>query len=146
MKAARLTSGLLARKGGAAPLAGAYGGTGLEPLIGLFGRGATRPAWTGDGETAKRPAAVEAVPHHAAQVLRPEQTRSEPASTRRDAPVRLSLRLDHERHTRLRIMAARKGARPQDLLRDVLDSVLATSTDDCPCVRGELPCCGKQGC
>ena len=59
--------------------------------------------------------------------------------------VRMSLRLDPERHTRLRIVAARKGARPQDLLREALDSVLATTPDDCPCVRGELPCCGKTG-
>lgn len=68
------------------------------------------------------------------------------AAARRNAPVRLSLHLDPERHARLRILAARKGARPQVLLREALDSVLAAGADECPCVRGEVPCCGKGSC
>jgi hypothetical protein len=141
MKPARLSSGLLARKGGAAPLAGAYGGTNLEPLIGLFGRGAARPSQWPDASDAARPALSEP------QQLRPSPRQPlEMPPVRRNAPVRVSMQLDPERHARLRIMAARKGARPQDLLREVLDTVLAATTDDCPCVRGELPCCGKAVC
>lgn len=142
MKPARLTGGLLARKGGAAPLAGAYGGTSLEPLIGLFGRGAPRPAsaWA---ETAEPVRAIPSEPPRSALAARPA---IEPIAIRRNAPVRLGLRLDPDRHARLRIMAARKGVRPQDLLRDALDEVLAAAKDDCPCVRGELPCCGKPDC
>ena len=182
MKPARLSSGLLARKGGAAPLAGAYGGTGLEPLIGLFGRGgipARPPRWSAGGEppaAAVQPAAAAAVQHPSPTPARPTPTpdrlapvpgRSAPAraeraphrpapvpaphavlapAARRNAPVRLSLHLDPECHARLRILAARKGARPQALLREALDSVLAAGADDCPCVRGEVPCCGKGSC
>jgi hypothetical protein len=182
MKPARLTSELLARKGGAAPLAGAYGGTGLEPLIGLFGRGAGRlgvvEATHPRPEASEPPrgAAVEpwpspVPPHAVAPYAAADRTRAAratvpdaagrrraapgadrqrgaapqaPASlaeARRNAPARLSLHLDVERHMRLRIVAARKGARPQDLLRQALDGVLAAATDECPCVRGELPCC-----
>ena len=164
MKPARLTSGLLARKGGAAPLAGAYGGTNLEPLIGLFGRGAPRPApaWADAAEPVlpvapepQRPAPAAlasvprapAVPRTSAVPCAPgPRAAIEPMALRRNAPVRLGLRLDPDRHARLRIMAARKGVRPQDVLRDALDTVLATAKDDCPCVRGELPCCGRGDC
>lgn len=142
MKPARLTSGLLARKGGAAPLAGAYGGTSLEPLIGLFGRGALRPtpAWADTAEP------VRAIPSESPRPASAPRAVIEPIAIRRNVPVRLGLRLDPDRHARLRIIAARKGVRPQDLLRDALDEVLATAKDDCPCMRGELPCCGKADC
>ncbi|HMR33269.1 MAG TPA: hypothetical protein PKA13_11355 [Geminicoccaceae bacterium] len=150
MKPARLTSGLLARKGGATPLAGAYGGTNLEPLIGLFGRGATRPtpAWAGTAEPARPPvpAAQRPMPAPARAPMQTSHATIEPMPLRRNAPVRLGLRLDPDSHARLRIMAARKGVRPQDLVRDALQTVLATAKDDCPCVRGELACCGKADC
>ncbi len=187
MKPARLSSGLLARKGGAAPLAGAYGGTGLEPLIGLFGRGGVpaRPQrWPAGAEppaVAVQPAAAAAVQHPSPAPVRPATALGRPAparattapgrpatarttaapdrsapvqaphvggptAARRNAPVRLSLHLDPESHARLRILAARKGARPQALLREALDSVLAAGADECPCVRGEVPCCGKGSC
>lgn len=138
MREARLTGSLLARKGGAAPLAGAYGGTSLEPLIGLFGRGMIRPAGRVDSVELPPPATPPRLRLHATSATPPP-----PAVTTASAGVRMSLRLDPERHTRLRIVAARKGTRPQDLLREALDSVLAAAPDDCPCVRGELPCCSK---
>jgi hypothetical protein len=142
MKPARLSSGLLARKGGAVPLAGAYGGTSLEPLIGLIGHGVRHPArWPAMVEPSPPPA--PAAPPSSRIAPRP----AEPAASPSLNPIRLSLKVDPERHARLRILAARKGTRPQDLLREALDSVLlAANSDDCPCVRGELPCCGGGTC
>jgi hypothetical protein len=146
MGPARLTGALLARKGDAAPIRGAYGGTILEPMPGLFGSAPARAQAPAGLDHRKGPAPAPAPAVHpvasTSEVVRapapPRRTRSaEPADT-----ARLSLRLDAEQLTRLRILAARRGRRPQQLLREALETVFAGTSDACPCVRGpDDPCC-----
>ncbi len=142
MGPARLTGALLARKGDAAPIRGAYGGTILEPLPGLFGNGVVRAApqpGADDGAAAASAPAV-AVRRVAtvAAALRGSAT-TPPADT-----ARVSLRLAGEQLTRLRILAARRGRRPQQLLREALEAVFAGTSDACPCVRGADETCCKD--
>ena len=150
MGPARLTGALLARKGDAAPVRGAYGGTILEPLPGLFGRGVLRaePRTGADGGTAPGPslssrAAVRRVAA-VAEALRSSATARTAPSVRPGEAARLSLRLDGDQLTRLRILAARRGRRPQQLLREALEAVFAGTADECPCVRGADEACCKD--
>ena len=128
MVAARLTSALLAPKGEARPAAGAYVGTGLEPLV-AAGRGAlTLQAFPVRHEV-PRPSALPPVP------------------VRKPAPharPRLSLSVDAEHHRRLRILAARRGRPAHELLREALASVLEADAADCPCVHPAAECCGGK--
>ena len=146
MGPARLTGALLARKGDAAPVRGAYGGTILEPLPGLFGRAGIRAEAQPEGDAgaqgspARPPAAVGRVAA-VAEALRRRMPRTVTLAQPSDA-ARLSLRLAGDELTRLRILAARRGRRPQQLLREALEAVFASSADACPCVRGaDEPCC-----
>lgn len=153
MGPARLSSALLARKGQAIPAGGAYGGTMLEPIAGLFGRGMIRPepraehGAANETQTAAERAAGASAPATGTAPASSGATAAQHATGRREGPAdatRLSLRLDAEHMARLRILAARRGRRPQQLLREALEVVFAASSDDCPCVRGETEACCRD--
>ena len=118
MKAASLTSSLLAPKGDAAPahLHQVY------PL--LDGRGERAAS-----EPARVPANRPIQGDDEAAMFAPAAATSEddisPLKRDRLGRVKLSLRLDAERHTRLRLAAAHTGRRLQDVLTAALDSYLS---------------------
>jgi len=45
------------------------------------------------------------------------------------------VRLDAARHTRLRILAARRGRTSQDLMVEALDRMLEAAGETCACLR-----------
>jgi len=129
-EAASLTSALLVRKGRAVPagyvsVASAVRSDTAEDIA--------RPA----------PTAVGAVRPRAAQ--RPR---------RRDPRPRISLRLDDERHLRLKLTAAHLHKNLQDIVVAALDGYLeqigpAVMNGNCACLEGGGMCGareGKQGC
>jgi hypothetical protein len=131
-RTARLTGALLARKGHAAPTGGfAY------PTIDL-----SQPL----------PAPDKLRPPHRGMVLahgalnRPggalaTQVRRRPPNQSDDGRVALTLRLDRERHRRLRIFAARNERTSQEVMLRALDVYLEACGADCACMRGGLEGC-----
>ena len=128
---ARLTSGLLARKGQALPTGGfAHAKLDLVPL---------------------KPSVAKAEQHRCGtsvprEALLPELRRPSPEPSRRPAPaqddrVALTLRLDRARYTRLKILAARRARSGQELLLRALDAYLEACAVDCACLRST----GRRG-
>jgi hypothetical protein len=118
---ARLSGSLLARKGTASPADGLNGAAIAlsQPL----------PPWS-----APRPAvAPEPLPR-----------RTRPAPARAEERVALTVRLDPGRHTRLRILAARRNRTSQDVVTAALDAYLEASGGDCACLRGDGPPCTRN--
>jgi hypothetical protein len=128
---ARLTSGLLARKGQALPTGGfAHAKLELVPRL----PSAAKPEQHRCGTS---------LPHEA---LLPEPRRPAPEPGRRPAPahddrVALTLRLDRARYTRLKILAARRARSGQELLLRALDAYLEACAVDCACLRST----GRRG-
>jgi hypothetical protein len=122
---ARLTSGLLARKGQALPTGGfAHAKLNLVPRLPSVG-------------TPEQHRCGTSVPREA---LLPEPRRPAPEPSRRPAPaqddrVALTLRLDRARYTRLKILAARRARSGQELLLRALDAYLDACAVDCACLR-----------
>lgn len=118
---ARLNGGLLARKGQATPTNAAY------PRL-----------------ASSRPDAVTA----ALGQVRPGRPICEEPNTRRPRResdrVGLTLRLDRDRHTRLKIVAARHGQSGQSVLLDALDAYLEMCGADCACLRRKAAGPGKN--
>lgn len=120
---ARLTGELLARKGQAAPT------TGL--------------AIAGPASALARPSLV----HSRTPATVPGERRNagpdrRQAAGRREADrVALTLRLDRERHRRLRIFTARHDCSSQEVIVRALDAYLASCGEDCACLRGETEDC-----
>jgi hypothetical protein len=118
---ARLTSALLARKGQALPTGGfAHAKLALIP---------PQPA------AAKRNrqccdtlSSSESPP---APGRRPARQRGAVAGDR----VAFTVRLDRERHSRLKILAARRGRSCQEMLLRALDAYLEACATDCPSLR-----------
>ena len=130
---AKLTADLLARRGQALPTTG-FGSPSLA-LAELL------PA--PDKSTLRRyatAAANDAGPDHPRRVTARDQRRP-PAGPRAEERVALTLRLDRERHRRLRIFSARHEATSQDVIVRALDAYLDACGDDCPCLRGEPEDC-----
>jgi hypothetical protein len=126
---ARLTSDLLARRGRAFPTGGlAYPGIDLsQPLPAPDVLGEPR------GGSELTIGAVVELP------ARPVTPARQPARRRRrpeDGRVALTLRLDRERHLRLKIFAARRNRSSQDVLVRALDAYLEACGADCACLRG----------
>ncbi len=120
---ARLTSGLLARKGQALPTGGfAHAKLDLVPRL----PSAAKPEQHRCGAP---------LPHEA---LLPEPRRPAQEPSRRpaqDERVALTLRLDRARYTRLKILAARRARSGQELLLRALDAYLDACAVDCACLR-----------
>jgi hypothetical protein len=122
---ARLTSALLARKGQALPTGGfAHAKLALIP---------PQPTDTkADRECCGLPAS-SATP--SVRVRRPARQPGPAAADR----VAFTLRLDRERHVRLKVLAARRGRSGQEMLLRALDAYLEACAADCPCLRGVAP-------
>ena len=124
---ARLTSALLARKGQAFPTGGF-----ACPTIDL---GQPLPA----PEKLSPPRRGTALARGAlATQLQPLRR---PSRQSDDGRVALTLRLDRERHRRLRIFAARHERTSQEVILRALDVYLEAFGADCACLRG-----GPEGC
>jgi hypothetical protein len=134
MRLARLSSALLSCKGQAEPVGGAYDGTSLAPIAPLVQPG---PQGRGAAAVFGRKGLAEAAPRPGPAVPRHVPARG------RNEPVQLTLRLDPERHRRLKIVAARTGRASCDLIREALDRHLPDACPDCVCLRGEP--CGTDG-
>jgi hypothetical protein len=120
---ARLTGELLARKGEALPATGMATATlALAPTRPTLVRAGV--AASSDGE--RRGSRSE---------------RRQPAGRREDDRVALTLRLDRERHRRLRIFSARHDCSGQDVIVRALDAYLEGCSDHCACLRGETEHC-----
>ena len=121
---ARLTSALLARKGDALPTGG-FAHTRLDLVppqpsaarLEPQRRGTSRPrsALSHDLPTAQKPNR---------RTARADQDR-----------VAFTVRLDRERHLRLKILAARRGSSGQEILMQALDAYLEACATDCACLR-----------
>ena len=131
---ARLTSALLARKGQAYPTGGfAYPAMDLgQPLPGPDKLSPPRRS------LARARGALNSVGGAPATQLRPLRR---PPSQSDDGRVALTLRLDRERHRRLRIFAARHERTGQEVILRALDLYLAACGPDCACLRGEPEGC-----
>lgn len=113
---ARLEGGLLARKGQALPTSTAY------PRL-----------------AASQPDAPSAALGQAC--LGTPAGEKPPARRAGSDRVALTLRLDRERYTRLKIVAARHAQSGQSVLLEALDAYLASCGADCPCLRGDTGGC-----
>jgi hypothetical protein len=119
---AKLTSGLLARKGQALPTGGfAHAKLDLVPRL---------------------PAAAKPEQHRCGtsvspETLLPELRRPAPEPSRRPA----SAQDDRARYTRLKILAARRARSGQELLLRALDAYLEACAVDCACLRST----GRRG-
>lgn len=124
---ARLSSGLLARKGEAFPAGGfAAAGIGLsQPLPSPHAR-----------PRSCRPQASSAIGGVALPPTAPEIARHE--------RVALTVRLDPVRHARLRIFSARRRRTCQDVVIEALDAYLQACGPDCACMRHERSGSGRS--
>jgi hypothetical protein len=116
---ARLTSALLARKGQALPTGGfAHAKLALIPPQPTA---AKRNRQCCDTLSGSSPAPGR----------RPARRRWAVAGDR----VAFTVRLDRERHSRLKILATRRGRSCQEMLLKALDAYLEACAPDCPCLR-----------
>jgi hypothetical protein len=118
MTVASLTGQLLARKGEARPSIV----HGREP----------RPA-----RSAPPPEPARCVPAAAPQPA----PAADPGPGAPDRRARLTLRLDPNRHRRLRLAAVHTERSLQQLMTAALDAYLAGLDLDCACVRSDAPAC-----
>jgi hypothetical protein len=125
---ARLTPELLARKGQALPTTGFAHAVALgRPLLGPDQRARGR---------------YDGAPRAGAEARQATgDRRQEPAGRRQEDRVALTVRLDRERHRRLRIFGARYACSSQDVIVRALDAYLETCGDDCACLRGAAEAC-----
>jgi len=124
---ARLTSALLARKGQAFPTAAL-----ACPTIEV-----SQPLPAPDKLSPRRAglALVGGTPGHSS--VRARRGYGAGGSGHgEDGRVALTLRLDRERHRRLRIFAARHERTSQEVILEALDAYLAACGGDCACLRG----------
>jgi hypothetical protein len=124
---ARLTSGLLARKGQALPTGGfAYARLDLVPPL----PSAARPEQPRCGTAA--PGAL-LLPDLRRAASAAEPTRRPTAGA--DDRVAFTVRLDRARYTRLKILAARRARSGQEVILRALDAYLEACAADCACLR-----------
>lgn len=126
---ARLTSALLARKGQANPTGGfAHAKLALippQPSAAKRDRQCCGAVGSDDGAATVRRLAPG-----------PGRRRGSVAVDRGGGDrVAFTVRLDRERHLRLKILAARRGRSGQEMLLRALDAYLEACAMDCPCLR-----------
>ena len=132
-QSAKLTSDLLVRKGQASPTGGfAHVGVELSQRL-------PPPAKL---ETPRANGALVPVPLgvHAA----PAKLQRRRNGTGREGRVALTLRLDRERHRRLKVFSARSQRTTQEILLAALDAYLEACGADCACLRGEPEGCARN--
>lgn len=130
---ARLSGELLARKGQALPTGGlAYATMAVDQPLPAYRiaapvRYASLPALDALARDGSRRTTAE--------------RRHQPAGRREEDRVALTLRLDRERHRRLRIFCARHECSSQEVIVRALEAYLETCGEDCACLRGETEDC-----
>ena len=130
---ARLSGELLARKGHALPAGGlTYTAMTLDQPLPSYGT----HALVRYGSLPAQDALARDGSHRTLA-----ERRRQPAGRREDHRVALTLRLDRDRHRRLRIFCARQECSSQEVIVRALDAYLATCGDDCACLRGETEGC-----
>lgn len=133
---ARLSGELLARKGQALPSGGlAYATMALDQPLPSCGTSAlvrygSVPAQDALAREASRRTTAE--------------RRRQPSGRREEDRVALTVRLDRERHRRLRIFGARHDCSSQEVIVRALDAYLETCGDRCACLRGETEDCVRN--
>lgn len=126
---ARLTSALLVRKGQAFPTGGF-----ACPAI---DSGQPLPAPDKLSPPRRGMALARGAVNGAGGALASQARRlRRPPGPSDEGRVALTLRLDRERHRRLRIFAARHERTSQDVILRALDAYLAACGADCACLRG----------
>ncbi len=123
---AKLTSDLLVRKGQASPTGG-FAHTGIDPTQLLPAPTTLDLPRIGAALGTGRPAAA-----------------ARRASARAEGRVALTLRLDRERHRRLKVFCARSQQTTQEVMLKALDAYLEAGGADCACLRGEPEDCAKR--
>jgi predicted transcriptional regulator len=152
---ARLTSALLARKGNAQPFP-------AKDVFSLPPQTAVDPGAGASEQAAGRRIHPEGWPSPAAtfSLRRPERPAPEPARKAEAAPssgsqtdpsaslskkrVALTLRVDHDRHRRLRILAAQTGRSSQEIMMTALDAYVdgEAAGEICECLKAQARCAG----
>lgn len=125
---ARLTSGLLARKGQAFP-AGGQARAGISPSQPL-------PPVTPGSPKPRRADNVRSLGTPAARTA----GRSDQPKAGKDGRVALTVKLDPARHARLRILAARQHRTSQEVMIEALDALLEACGPACECMRNGAGC------
>lgn len=129
---ARLTSALLARKGHALPTGGfAHAKLDLLP---------PQPSVARLEEQRYRSLLVRAMLLPDVRHPTGEEPRRRPDRAGQDR-VAFTVRLDRDRYTRLKILAARRGRSGQEILIRALDAYLEACASDCACLRGPASQC-----
>ena len=123
---ARLTGDLLVRKGQASPTGG-FAHAGIELSQPLPAPTTLDLSRIGTALGTGRPATA---------VRRP--------SARTESRVALTLRLDRDRHRRLKVFCARSQQTTQEVMIKALDAYLEAGGGDCACLRGEPEDCGRS--
>ena len=130
---ARLSGELLARKGQALPSGGlGYAAMTLDQPLPSAGTSALVRYGS--------PAARDALAHDGCRRTTAER-RLPPSGRREEDRVALTVRLDRERHRRLRIFGARHECSSQEAIVRALDAYLEACGDRCPCLRAETEAC-----
>jgi len=130
---ARLSGELLARRGQALPTGGfAYASIALDQPL----PAAERTALVRYGAAAPPGPVARA----GMRTANPDR-RQQPSGRRDDDRVALTVRLDRERHRRLRIFGARHECSGQEVIVRALDAYFETCGDRCACLRGETADC-----
>jgi hypothetical protein len=133
---AKLSGELLARKGEALPTGGfAYARLALDHPL-------PPPGATALVRYAAAPASMT-VARNDSRKGAPERRR-EPSGRRAEDRVALTVRLDRDRHRRLRIFGARQECSSQDVIIRALDAYFASCGDRCACLRGESEGCVRN--
>jgi hypothetical protein len=130
---AKLTGDLLVRKGHASPTGGfAHAGIDLGQRL----PGPAKP----DAPRAAGILTINPLGAHAAPARSPKRR----AGARDEDRVALTLRLDRERHRRLKVFCARGQQTTQEVLLKALDAYLEACGADCACLRGEPEDCARN--
>jgi hypothetical protein len=133
---ARLSGELLARKGQALPTGGlGYAAMAPDQPLPSYGhpvlvRYGSLPAQDARAQGGSRRTTAE--------------RRRPPAGRREEDRIALTLRLDRERHRRLRIFCARHDCSSQEVIVRALEAYLDTCGEDCACLRGETEDCVRN--
>jgi hypothetical protein len=126
MSAATLSSNLLASKGGAAPAGGRSRTPKRAVAAGL------RPV--GAGTSTASPTASPKAPGDLPAGPQGEVVHDDGGAPPGAERARVTLRLDGERHRRLRVAAACRGESMQTVMVAALDAYLASGAGGCVCV------------
>ncbi len=123
---ARLSSGLLSRKGMAAPSAGPEARTNMVESLGVPSAAETTRPRLRQGPAPARSTLADRVPPETASTAGAQRRPGQVAQKR----VRVSLRLDEDRHTRLKLVATQRNCTLQSLFTEAIDEFFIRHAPD----------------